>query len=196
MSKDKFFHIQKFFHLANNEYDDCESLYKVRIIFEIIKFWKKFYYPYKQLAIDETIIPFYCRVKFSVYNPMKPEKWGFKVYSFCDAINNYCLDFRMYSGKKFIEIYKNELSCCNFRFAIVFALLQKDFYHKNHSLYIDNFYNSISLVKNILDKKVYVTVTCNFTKKEKQEIKNLLSKNEEEAKYVQFESKKNHLEEL
>ena len=63
-----------------------DPLYKVRAFVDILndKF-KRYYSPGEYLTIDEGIIPFQGRVRFKVYAPDKPCKWGIKEYVLCDA---------------------------------------------------------------------------------------------------------------
>jgi hypothetical protein len=46
-----------------------------------------FYSPGPSISIDESTISFKGRVKFKVYNPQKPAKFGMKVFSLSDCSN-------------------------------------------------------------------------------------------------------------
>ena len=49
---------------------------------------------------------------------------------------------------------------------------------KGHSLFIDNFYSSIGLMTNLLSKRIYITGTCNFSKKDKSLLDTILDEEE------------------
>lgn len=187
LSINKFCSIQKFFHLANN----CEStdhpLYKVLSITEkITSKWKVYYYPNKQISLDETIIPFYGRNKISVYNNMKPDKWGFKVFTLCDANTYYCLDIRIYYGSSFTEHYRKKYNS-SFKDALVLDMLA-DYKMMNHSLFIDSYYNSVSLMNILLKEKIFVTGTLKVSNTDKSLLNMIFSEKEKKAKYVFLES--------
>ena len=44
--------------------------------------------------------PFNGRMKFRVYNPNKPHKFGLKLYQVCEASSGCCLGFDIYSGEE------------------------------------------------------------------------------------------------
>ena len=58
-----------------------ELLYKVGPLKNVMYKLKNHYKPSKNIALDETIIPFYGRCKFTQYNNMKSDKLGFKTFS-------------------------------------------------------------------------------------------------------------------
>ena len=60
--------------------------------------WQHFYYPAEYLTVDEGMIPYQGKVKFKVYNPDKPTKWGIKEYVLCDALRCYTFEMKLYHG--------------------------------------------------------------------------------------------------
>ena len=54
------------------------------------------YTPGAHITIDETLIPFRGRVRFLVYNPKKPAKYGMKVMGLADAHNAYLFNAYIY----------------------------------------------------------------------------------------------------
>ena len=57
------------------------------------------YRPHRENAIDKAMIPFKGRSALKQYIPMKPIKWGFKVWVRADSIKGYVYDFEVYTGK-------------------------------------------------------------------------------------------------
>lgn len=47
------------------------------------------YSPGAHMTVDETLVPFRGRVRFLVYNPKKPAKYGIKIMCMTEAHNSY-----------------------------------------------------------------------------------------------------------
>ena len=56
------------------------------------------YVPYQDLSVDEVMTAFRGCLNFRQYLPVKPTKYGVKVWEICDARNGYCFDFDVYLG--------------------------------------------------------------------------------------------------
>jgi hypothetical protein len=54
--------------------------------------------PTQHLTIDEAMVAYKGRSPIKQYIPMKPHKWGYKIY--CLASENYLLHFEIYEGKE------------------------------------------------------------------------------------------------
>lgn len=76
-------------------------LYNIYPLQEIIEKWSKYYSPSKEITLDGTVIPFYRRSKSIVYNPLKPDKWGYKSFKLTYSRTAYCLNFVIYTGSAF-----------------------------------------------------------------------------------------------
>jgi len=93
-----------------------------------------------------------CRVGFIQYMPKKPKKFGIKVWVLCEALSGYCLQFQIYTGAK------EGTSEKGLTYRVVFDLM--DIYlTKNHHLYFDNFYTSLTLLQSLSRKKTYACGT-------------------------------------
>lgn len=57
-----------------------------------------FYTTSNNVAVDECTISFKGKVSFRVYNPLKPTKFGLKVFALSDCDNGYLYDFLPYLG--------------------------------------------------------------------------------------------------
>ena len=64
---------------------------KLSFLKKIVDKFIVFYEPSNTACFDEIIAPFQGRFKYLSYNPQKPERWGIKLYSFCDSRTGYCL---------------------------------------------------------------------------------------------------------
>ena len=58
-----------------------------------------FYYPGRELAVDETMVGFRGRFAAKQYMPNKPTKWGIKCFTLADSANGYVLNVLVYTGR-------------------------------------------------------------------------------------------------
>ena len=107
MTRDRFWMLLSFFHLANNDAlpQRGDILYsplnKLGTVYKsIIHQFGNTCLPHQQLSIDEGMIPWRGHLRFNTYNPNKPKKYGMKAYMVCDAINGYVCKFKLYTGRQ------------------------------------------------------------------------------------------------
>src|SRR5215471_10394447 len=85
MARDRFLHILRFLHFANNSQrpdkgEECDRLWKLRTVFDKLNdSYAKFYNPSEHLAVDEVIVTFKGRVIFRQYIPKKRKRFGIKI---------------------------------------------------------------------------------------------------------------------
>lgn len=56
------------------------------------------YTPAEHLSFDKGTCPYKASVKFRVYNPIKPNKFGIKLYQVCEAKSGNCIGFGIYNA--------------------------------------------------------------------------------------------------
>eukprot|EP00112_Aurelia_sp_Birch-Aquarium-sp1_P003705 Seg1416.9 transcript_id=Seg1416.9/GoldUCD/mRNA.D3Y31 product="PiggyBac transposable element-derived protein 4" protein_id=Seg1416.9/GoldUCD/D3Y31 len=105
--------------------------------------------PPRDVAIDEAMIAFEGRLGFRQYMPAKPTKYGIKVWQLSVSENGYCSNLSIYlgkplQGKKETDLVKK-----------VVLDMAKDLEGEYNHLYFDNYFNSVSLLEELLDKKLY-----------------------------------------
>lgn len=66
---------------------------------DLVQNFQSVYSPGAHLTADETLVPFRGRVKFLVYNPKKPAKYGMKIMGLADSHTAYICNAYMYVGK-------------------------------------------------------------------------------------------------
>jgi len=104
MTRDRFLHILRFLHFADNsqrpdEGEKYDRLQKLGIVFNKLKeAYAKFYNPSENLAVDKVIVKFKGRVTFRQYIPKKRKRFGIKIYKLCDESGN-MYDMRVYLGR-------------------------------------------------------------------------------------------------
>ena len=81
MSKNRFLLILSNFHIVDNDADHMlDKLFKVKPLLYMLQDNFAKYKPERDLSFDEGTCPFKGRVHFRVYNPMKPNKFGIKLF--------------------------------------------------------------------------------------------------------------------
>lgn len=140
MSKHRFNEISRYLHFNNSQQvppDNVDRLIKLRTVIDhLTDKFKRFYQPHEQISIDEGTLKFKGRLRFRVYNPAKPIKYGIKSYVIADSITSYCWNLRVYDGLPQTLHHT------------IFGLLE-GLENLNHKLFMDNFYNSVRSVKEI-----------------------------------------------
>jgi len=104
MTRDRFLHILRFLHFADNsqrpdEGEEYDQIWKLRNVFDTLnEAYATFYNPSEHLAVDEVIVKFKGRVIFRQYIPKKRKRFGIKIYKPCDE-SGYTYDMRVYLGR-------------------------------------------------------------------------------------------------
>ena len=104
MARDKFLHILRFLHIADNsqrphEGEEYDRLWKLRTVFDKLnEAYAIFYNPSEHLAVDEVIVKFQGRVNFRQYIPKKRKRFGIKIYKLCNE-SGYMYDMTVYLGR-------------------------------------------------------------------------------------------------
>jgi len=148
MSRNKFELILRFWHFADNETSNkSDCLYKIRNILDKINFnFEHLLTPGEIIAVDESMIPFRGRLKFRQYIPSKRHKYGVKLLKICD-VNGFTYKIIIYEGKQSISVQ-------SLGETIVLSLCEK-YLEKGRTIVTDNFYTSVPLAKQLLNKKTF-----------------------------------------
>jgi hypothetical protein len=99
------------------------------------------------------------RLSFRVYNANKPIKYGIKSYVLCDSANAYCCS---------LDVYATEGMTLE---QTVRRLLGDSCLKKWHSLYMDNFYNSVELSESLLADNVHTVGTMRINRGEGEDVR-------------------------
>lgn len=103
----------------------------------------------QDLDIDEGSIPFKGRHRCRCYNPMKPNKFHFKLYCLNDSKTSYLWSFFMYQGKD--EQRPPNVSATSY--PIIRLTDHKDLHGINHILFMDNWYTNVNVLIHLLEEK-------------------------------------------
>lgn len=154
MSVKRYKEILRYLHLTdnNNVPDKNAPNYKLLKLGgldrKLCDIFPSIYVPRQELSVDEQMVGTKCRISFIQYMPKKPEKFGLKIWSLCEARTGYCLQFQVYTGKE--NVQEKGLT-----HRVVTDLLKDRYYHKNHHVYFDNFFTTIPLMNDLADNSTY-----------------------------------------
>ncbi|CAC5394082.1 unnamed protein product [Mytilus coruscus] len=77
-----------------------DPLYKVKpLLTHFNTAFQQEYTTHRNIAVDETMIPFKGRVQFKQYMPQKPHKWGVKAWVLADSQHSYIQYVDIYPGR-------------------------------------------------------------------------------------------------
>jgi hypothetical protein len=163
MNKKEFQNILRFLHCCPiNAGGDPQSLnydpsYKIKEVKETLeKHFKNSYIPGSALSLDETLIRAFGRIKFKVRIISKSARYGIKLYVLTDAETAFVLRIIVYTGK---TTYTEENKDLKKTVQIVRDLC--DSYSGSfRTVYIDRFYTSIDVMKELDKMDLFITGTC------------------------------------
>src|SRR3984957_19245875 len=158
-TRDRFFAIKKYLHLADNstmvdqKLPNADRLAKVRPLMTLLQAnFRSQYYPGQYLTADEDICKFKGRNLMKQYLRAKIIKWGYRIWKLCDASNAYVLSFDVYTGA---ASKTNDQSLAH---SVVMGLMD-GYLDKNHVVIMDNFFSSIPLFSDLLTRSTYACGT-------------------------------------
>ena len=148
MPRDRFILLLTFLHYSDDRnfipqgQDGYDPLYKLGTPYhEITHRFTTNYYPTKNIAIDEGLVPWKGKIHFRVDNSAKPGKCGIKSYQLCDQ-TGYCCKYELYTGK-----------CAGgsgngARYDLCMRMMDR-YLNRGHHLYVDDLYTSPTLFSHL-----------------------------------------------
>ncbi|XP_060788789.1 piggyBac transposable element-derived protein 4-like [Neoarius graeffei] len=107
---------------------------------------KAFYHPRRNLSVDERMVASRGHT-IRQYMKDKPTKWGFKLFVLADSSNGYTSDFSVYTGKN------NFPTGHGLSYDSVMSLTNRGYLGSGYHMYMDNFYTSPKLFKDLYAAK-------------------------------------------
>ncbi|XP_059384611.1 piggyBac transposable element-derived protein 4-like [Carassius carassius] len=158
MSRDRYRTISWNLHMSNPDADqdndkkrgtaEHDRLFRVRPLMDTIRLaCKAIYQPRKNLAVDERMVACIANTGMTQYMKAKPTKWGFKLFVLADSSNGYTADFAVYTGKNHFPT-GHGLS-----YDAVTSLLDRTVLGSGYHVYMDNFYTSPKLLRDLFALK-------------------------------------------
>ena len=141
-----------------------DKLYKLRpLINSLNNSFIKLYNVSRQVSIDESVILFKGRSSLKQYNPMKPIKRGYKVWSMAD-MDGYLYKFEIYQGKNQEQNTEDAPKYFGLGDKVVYKMT-KNLAEKYHKVYVDNFFTSVPLMEYLFSHKILCYWTLRTSKK-------------------------------
>lgn len=144
MSRNSFDCLHRFFHVNdNNTIDKHDRIYKVRpLITHFNSKFQKLILPLgKMFSLDEAMEPYFGHHSMKQFIRGKPIRYGFKLWCLCVS-NGYLIRFEPYTGASEREQGKSLGTCVTERLCF-------DFLPSGSTVYIDNYFNSLPLLKSL-----------------------------------------------
>ena len=165
MSYNRYTLIKMCLHFADNsgqkpkDHPEYDPLYKIRPVLDrCAATYLEHIIPGKKISVDESMLKFKGRLYFKQYLPMKPVKWGIKLFALCDSETGAVLKFFVYTGKS------NNGDSGGATKNVVMTLLEP-LLGKGHVVYMDNYYTSPDLVAELKIAGTGVTGTVRANRK-------------------------------
>ena len=154
----------RFFHASDSDTqpqrnsEAYDPTYKFRsVLNHLNESWAREYNLHEDISIDESIVGFKGRHMLVNYIRIKKHhQWGPKEYNIADRTGYLHHTVYHTAGMK-VSQFGQPFDVCN-------ILLQAHF-DKYHRLYVDNYYMSVDLCREMLKRKVYVTGTVRAKRK-------------------------------
>nr|XP_023699516.1 piggyBac transposable element-derived protein 4-like [Paramormyrops kingsleyae] len=158
MSRDRYQTISWNVHLSDPDEDrlnyakkgtsDHDKLFQIKpLMYTIQNACMAFYHPRRSLSVDERMVPCKGHTSMTQYMKNKPTKWGFKLFVLADSSNGYTVDFAVYTGKNIFPTGQG------LSYDSVMSLINKRFLGSGYHVYMDNFYTSPKLFKDLFARK-------------------------------------------
>ena len=176
MSRNRFqailwnFHVNDDSHNPRSNMPGHDPLCKLRPFVDMVERNIMYVYkPSKSLSFDEACCPFKGRLRFRVYNPMKPNRFHIKIFQISESNSGYILGFHVYTGRNSYCVSNtsnpidNDITKTT---RIVLGLLEKmKLLDKGHHIYMDNYYTSPELFSELFYRETYACGTVRQNRK-------------------------------
>ncbi|KAF2903794.1 hypothetical protein ILUMI_02382 [Ignelater luminosus] len=126
------------------------------LIKNLVQRFQDVYIADQKLCIDETVVSFRGRLRFRQYSKNKRHKFGIKVCKFC-CDGGYTYNLQVYCGTDWVQGGQASAN-------VVFSFMD-GLFSSGWQLYTDNYYTSVSLVTELLDKKTHLIGTLRSNRK-------------------------------
>ena len=163
--KQRFKTLGKYLHLVDPSDEDAnDTLCKVRSLVTLLE--DKFadaYIPGKNISVDDGLVKFNGRLLFKQYMPMKPDKFGIKVWMLADADNYYVPWFQIYLGKNRTN---SELFQLKGLGSYIVWTLGEPYLDYHRHFFFDNFFTSTDLMRDLESRDTYACGTVRINRRD------------------------------
>ena len=137
--------------------DTYDPTYKVSELLNYLEYrFERLFVPGRQLSLDETLIRSFGRIKFKVRIISKSARYRIKIYILTDAATAFVLRVIIYTGK---STYNETTNPGEKKTVTIVKELCKSMQGSHRTVYVDRFYTSLDLLKELHDMDIYTTGT-------------------------------------
>ncbi|XP_070211318.1 piggyBac transposable element-derived protein 4-like [Littorina saxatilis] len=171
MSLVRFQAILSHFHLVDNtRANRADPLYKLRPFFTHLRTqFVEVYTPEQDISFDEATCPWKGRLRFRVYNPAKPDKFGIKLYEACEAKSGYVISMDVYQGSmprtNLCEALQLDEDLGTTTQVVLGLLAFGGLLDKGHRIFMDNYYTSPELFNELYLLNTYACGTVRTSRR-------------------------------
>lgn len=165
MPRDRFLTILRYLHFPEPEHDgpepetaDERRLRKISVMCDHLN--RAFMAAYNlgnEISADEIMVKFTGRLAFLQYVPLKPVKWGLKLWALADPHSGYLYAFKVYAGQDSVT----DDFAAGLGGGAILALAEKSsVLGKGHTIIADNFFMSPAFAYRLLEHGTHAVGTC------------------------------------
>jgi hypothetical protein len=156
MSRDRFWQIKGFLHLADNHsLEEGNKMAKISQLYELLnQSLQRVGVFHSDISIDESMVPYFGRHSSKMYIKGKPIRFGYKIWTLAGS-DGYPYMNELYSGKR-----QNTSTSSPLGPNVVSRLLKVVEAHSDptsHHVYFDNFFTSYQLLNDL--RKIHFKAT-------------------------------------
>ncbi|XP_014486867.1 PREDICTED: piggyBac transposable element-derived protein 4-like isoform X2 [Dinoponera quadriceps] len=158
--RNRFISIATNLHFSSNDISN-DPLIKIQEVSEIIrKNFIRMYVPNKNISIDESLIRCRSCLRYIQFIKTKRARFGTKFHKLCDSKTRYIHNFKIYVGKD-----KTNTGSAS-RNVVINLLKESRLLYKGYCLFIDYWYSSPSLYRELYNMRTNVCGTARMNRKE------------------------------